>query len=73
MLVLVEGWGAAGKGSMIGRVIRQIDPPLFLGEFHERAPTEEEQRFPLFAPVHGGHSRGGKVCLFWIPAGWTRW
>ena len=26
VLVLIEGWGAAGKGSAIGRVIRNIDP-----------------------------------------------
>ena len=29
VLVLVEGWGAAGKGSLIGKVIRSIDPRFF--------------------------------------------
>ena len=29
VLVLVEGWGAAGKGSTIGSVIRCIDPRFF--------------------------------------------
>ena len=29
VLVLVEGWGAAGKGSVISRVIRDMDPRFF--------------------------------------------
>ncbi len=29
VLVLFEGWSAAGKGSMIGKVIRNIDPRFF--------------------------------------------
>jgi len=26
VLVVLEGWGAAGKGSILGKVIRNIDP-----------------------------------------------
>ena len=29
VLVLIEGWGAAGKGSAIGQIIRNIDPRFF--------------------------------------------
>ena len=29
VLVLMEGWGAAGKGSTIGKIIRNIDPRFF--------------------------------------------
>lgn len=29
VLVLFEGWGTAGKGSTIGKVIRNIDPRFF--------------------------------------------
>ncbi len=29
MLVLFEGWGASGKGSTIGKVIKNIDPRFF--------------------------------------------
>ena len=29
VLVLFEGWSAAGKGSMIGKVIKNIDPRFF--------------------------------------------
>ena len=26
VIVLLEGWGAAGKGGLIGRTIRELDP-----------------------------------------------
>ena len=29
VLVVLEGWGAAGKGSVLGKVIRNIDPRFF--------------------------------------------
>lgn len=29
VLVLVEGWGTAGKGYLIGQIIRNIDPRFF--------------------------------------------
>ena len=28
VIVIFEGWGAAGKGSVIGRVIKSIDPRI---------------------------------------------
>ena len=30
VIVLVEGWGAAGKGSVIHSLIRELDPRFFL-------------------------------------------
>ena len=29
VIVLFEGWGAAGKGSVLGKVIKNIDPRFF--------------------------------------------
>ena len=29
VLVVFDGWGAAGKGSVLGRVIRNLDPRFF--------------------------------------------
>ena len=29
VLVLFEGWGTAGKGSVLGKIIRNIDPRFF--------------------------------------------
>ena len=45
VLVLMEGWGAAGKGSTIGKIIRNIDPRFFKVATMS-APTEEELRKP---------------------------
>lgn len=46
VLVLIEGWGASGKGSTIGQVIRNIDPRFFKVATMS-APTEEELRKPF--------------------------
>ena len=46
VLVLFEGWGTAGKGSTIGKVIRNIDPRFFSVATMD-APTEEEKRKPF--------------------------
>ena len=46
VLVILEGWGAAGKGSVLGKVIRNIDPRFFkvatMGE-----KTEDDLRKPF--------------------------
>ena len=51
VLVLIEGWGAAGKGSAIGQIIKNIDP-AFQGLYHARHPHRggDPQAFsvPLF-------------------------
>ena len=46
VLVLCEGWSSAGKGSMIGKVIRNIDPRFFKVATMS-APTEDERRRPF--------------------------
>ena len=46
VLVLFEGWSAAGKGSMISKVIKNIDPRFFKVATMS-APTEEEMRKPF--------------------------
>ena len=46
VLVLLEGWGAAGKGSLLGEVINEIDPRSFK-VYAIAAPTEEERRKPF--------------------------
>ena len=46
VLVLFEGWSAAGKGSMISKVINNIDPRFFKVATMS-APTEEEMRKPF--------------------------
>ena len=46
VIVLFEGWGAAGKGSMISKVIKTLDPRFFTVNTLT-APTEEESRRPF--------------------------
>ena len=46
VLVLVEGWGASGKGRLIGRMIAPIDPRSFK-VISTGAPTEEDKRHPF--------------------------
>lgn len=51
VLVLFEGWGTAGKGSVLGKVIKNIDPRFFKVATMD-APTEEERRKPFFGSFH---------------------
>lgn len=46
VLVLVEGWGTSGKGSCIGKIIKDIDPRFFKVASMEE-PSVEEQRKPF--------------------------
>ncbi len=46
VMVIFEGWGAAGKGSIIGKVIKNIDPRFFKVKTMAQ-PTEEEKRYPF--------------------------
>ncbi len=47
VMVIFEGWGTAGKGSMIRRVIRNIDPRFFKVFTMDAEPTAEEKRYPF--------------------------
>lgn len=46
VMVIVEGWGAAGKGSIIGKIIRNIDPRFFKVSTMS-VKSEEEKRRPF--------------------------
>jgi len=46
VMVVFEGWGAAGKGSVLGRVIKNIDPRFFKVKTTAEA-TGEEERYPF--------------------------
>ncbi len=47
VMVLFEGWNAAGKGAVIGKVIRNIDPRFFKVATMDREPSDEEKRYPF--------------------------
>lgn len=67
VLVLIEGWGASGKGSAIGRIIRNIDPRFFK-VFSMSTPTEEEQRKPFLCRYFEKIPEAGKFTF--LDSGW---
>ena len=46
VMVIFEGWGAAGKGSVLGKVIKNIDPRFFKVRTYA-SPTAEDRRYPF--------------------------
>ena len=49
VIVLIEGWAAAGKGSLIKELISEIDPRFY----HVVSPAivpEVEERYPFLYP-----------------------
>ena len=47
VVVIFEGWGAAGKGSVLGKVIKDMDPRFFSVATLDAKPTEEERLRPF--------------------------
>ncbi len=67
VLVLVEGWGTAGKGRLIGQMIKNIDPRFFKVVSME-APTEEEKRKPFLCRHFANIPEAGKFGF--LDSGW---
>lgn len=67
VLVLLEGWGAAGKGSVLGKVIRNMDPRFFKVAVMKKA-TEEERRKPFLYRHFVKIPQAGKFMFF--DGGW---
>lgn len=67
VLVLVEGWGTAGKGSAIGKVIRNIDPRFFKVVTMSE-PTSEERRYPFLYRYFKQIPEAGKFTF--LDSGW---
>ena len=67
VLVLLEGWGAAGKGSVLGKVIKNLDPRFFKVATMSKA-TEEELRKPFLYRHFNQIPEAGKFEFF--DGGW---
>lgn len=67
VFVLFEGWGTAGKGSVLGKVILNIDPRFFK-VFTMDIPTEEEKRKPFLYRYFVKIPEAGKFCF--LDSGW---
>ena len=67
VLVLFEGWGASGKGTTIGRVIKYIDPRFFKVATMSK-PTEDELRRPFLYRYFNQIPEAGKFTF--LDSGW---
>ena len=67
VIVLLEGWGAAGKGSAIRSLIKELDP-RFYKVLCVGMPTEEEQRWPFLKRHFASIPEAGK--LLFLDSGW---
>ena len=63
VMVIFEGWGAAGKGYVIGKVIRNIDPRFFRVKTMA-SPTAEEKRYPFLYRYMLEIPEAGKFTFF---------
>ena len=67
VLVLFEGWGASGKGSTIGKVIKNIDPRFFKVATMS-TPTAEDLRYPFLYRYFKQIPEAGKFTF--LDSGW---
>ena len=67
VIVLFEGWGTSGKGSTIGKVIRNIDPRFFKVVTMSE-PTDEELRYPFLYRFFKEIPEAGKFTF--LDSGW---
>lgn len=63
VIVLFEGWGAAGKGSFIGKIILNLDP-RGSHTFNTTKPTEEEKRKPFMNRFWCDIPQNGEITFF---------
>lgn len=63
VIMVFEGWGAAGKGSLIAELILNFDPRGFKVTSY-RASTKEEQRKPILARYWVNVPEDGNIALF---------
>ena len=68
VIVLLEGWGAAGKGSAIRSLIRELDPRFFRVLTVDQ-PTKEERRWPFLKRHFSAIPAAGK--LLFLDSGWV--
>ena len=67
VLVLIEGWAAAGKGSLIKELISEIDP-RFYNVVSPAVIPESEARYPFLYPYASAIPENGK--LIFLDSGW---
>lgn len=75
VIILFDGWGASGKGTLIGKTINCLDPRSFK-TFSTVAATEQEKRMPLMWRFWNMVPEKGKLSILdrswyqeYVPAG----
>ena len=63
ILIVFEGWDAAGKGTLINELILNLDPRGF-NVFNCRPPTEEEQFHPFLWRFWNKVPSRGRIAIF---------
>ena len=67
VIILIEGWGAAGKGSLIGRLIRYLDPRFYTVCTRSVLPTKSCAS-PSSGTISRRFPRTEKIVIF--DSGW---
>ena len=67
VIVLVEGWAAAGKGGLINDLISEVDP-RFSSVFNDDSARKESDRYPFLYPYFKAIPENGK--LLFMDSGW---
>ena len=67
VIVLVEGWAAAGKGSLINDFISDLDP-RFCSVFSADSAARDADRYPFLYPYFNAIPEEGK--LLFMDSGW---
>ena len=67
VLVLIEGWSAAGKGSLIKEIISEMDPRFYQVTSPAIIP-ETEERYPFLYPFAKAIPENGQ--LVFLDSGW---
>lgn len=70
VLVVLEGWGTAGKGYAIGQIIQNIDPRFFKVVSMQKK-TEDDKRKPFCTGILSKFRKPDSL-YFWIRHGWMR-
>ena len=64
VMVIFEGWDAAGKGSVLGKVIKNIDPRFFQVATMDAPPTADQLRRPFLYRYFVEIPEAGKFKFF---------
>lgn len=63
VLIIVEGWGTAGKGTLISNIIKNIDPRFFK-VFNVERRTPEQKRYPFIKRYYDLIPEQGKISIW---------